>query len=141
VIKKILVALDGSEYADHALDFALDLAEKYSAQVSLLTVIPPVLTPSYSIDKVTNYSKQVENSFSAVLSKAVEKVKKEKPALKVSTKLEKGDPAEMIIETAKREDFDLIVMGRHGLGRSKAILGSVSFKVVNRATCSVWTVK
>ena len=141
MIKKILVALDGSEYADHALDFALDLAEKYSAQVSLLTVIPPVLTPSYSIDKVTNYSKQVENSFSAVLSKAVEKVKKEKPALKVSTKLEKGDPAEMIIETAKREDFDLIVMGRHGLGRSKAILRSVSFKVVNRATCSVWTVK
>lgn len=42
MIKKILVALDGSEPANHALNFALDLADKYSAEIQLLTVVPPV---------------------------------------------------------------------------------------------------
>jgi nucleotide-binding universal stress UspA family protein len=38
MIKKILVAIDGSEHAEKALDFALDLAERYSAQVTILNV-------------------------------------------------------------------------------------------------------
>ncbi len=45
MIKKILVALDGSEHADHALHFALDLAEKYSADMVLVSVIHPVYMP------------------------------------------------------------------------------------------------
>ena len=39
--KKILVALDGSEHADQALNYALDLAEKYSADLVLVSVIHP----------------------------------------------------------------------------------------------------
>jgi len=38
LIKKILVPIDGSQSADHALDFGLDLAEKYSAEVMIATV-------------------------------------------------------------------------------------------------------
>jgi nucleotide-binding universal stress UspA family protein len=48
LIKKILVALDGSESADRALDFALDLAEKYSAEVVLLNVFQLVVVPMIS---------------------------------------------------------------------------------------------
>jgi len=39
MISKILVALDGSEHANHALTYALDLAEKYSASITLLSVV------------------------------------------------------------------------------------------------------
>jgi len=59
----------------------------------------------------------------------------------MSILLEKGDPAKKIIETAKKGHFDTIVMRRHGLGGSEPILGSVSFKVVSKAPCPVWTVK
>jgi len=48
MVKKILVALDGSEAADKALDFALDLAEKYSAQIVLLSVVQTVIVPMIS---------------------------------------------------------------------------------------------
>ena len=42
MIKKILVTLDGSEPANKALDFALGLAEKYSAELMLLNVYQPI---------------------------------------------------------------------------------------------------
>ena len=41
MIKKILVAVDGSKSSDNALDFALDLAHKYSAQIVLVSVFNP----------------------------------------------------------------------------------------------------
>ena len=142
MIKKILVALDGSDHATHALNFALDLAEKYSAEIQLLTVVPPILIPTYSFyvlkqNVLAECAKQLETSFRGVLSKAVGKAKKEKPNLKVFTKLEHGDPDEKIVETAERGDFDIIVMGSRGLGRRQTALGSVSSKVVDKATCPV----
>ena len=42
MIKKILVAIDGSKSADRALDFALDLADKYSARIVLISVFEPL---------------------------------------------------------------------------------------------------
>jgi nucleotide-binding universal stress UspA family protein len=47
-IRKILVPIDGSEPADRALDFALDLAEKYSTDILLLSVVQPVVVPMLS---------------------------------------------------------------------------------------------
>jgi nucleotide-binding universal stress UspA family protein len=85
--------------------------------------------------------RQLETAFGEVLSKAEGKVKKEKPNLKVSTKLENGDPSEKIVETAKRGSFDIIVMGSRGLGRREYALGSVSSKVADNAPCPVLIVK
>ena len=48
MIKKILVALDGSKAANNALNFALELAEITSAELEILTVAPSVFLPSYS---------------------------------------------------------------------------------------------
>ena len=140
------MALDGSDHADRALDFALDLAHKYSAEIQLLSVVLPCFLPSQSMyliksEAIDDCVKQLETAFSAVLSKADEKVKKEKPYLKVSTKLEKGDPGEKIVETAKRGNFDIIVMGSRGLGRREYALGSVSSKVADNATCPVLIIK
>jgi len=146
LIRKILVALDGSDCAERALDFALDIAHQYSAEIQLLSVVIPCFLPSQSMyllksEAIDDCVKQLETAFRGILSEADEKVKKEKPYLKASTKLETGDPAEKILETAKRGSFNIIVMGSRGLGRRDYALGSVSSRVVDNASCPVLIVK
>ena len=146
MIKKILVALDGSEAAKHALNYALDLAEVTSAELELLTVIPPVFLPSYSVyvlesSVIADCAKKMETFCRGVLSKAEVEVQKKKPELKVSTKIEKGEPDEKIVKIAKGENFDIIVVGCRGLGGRGDTLGSVSSRVVDKAHCPVLIVK
>lgn len=152
MIKKILVALDGSKPADKALDFALDLGEKYSANIVLLSVVPLVIVPlgTYPTAGVSPippvamdiYSKELRVSHEKVLSEALKKAKKIKPNLKVSTKLVEGRPSDKIIETAKEENFDIVVVGSRGLGGIKKLfLGSISDRVANEAACPVLIVK
>jgi nucleotide-binding universal stress UspA family protein len=153
LIKKILVALDGSEQANKALDFALGLAETYSAELVLLNVYqlitpffyfpsevgaPPVATPIGTAE----FLKELRAQHEKVLSEALKKANREKPKLKVSTILSEGRPSDKIIEAAREGKFDLIVVGSRGIGRIKEIfLGSVSDRVADRAQCSVLIVK
>ena len=146
MVKNILVALDGSKASNNALNFALDLADTLSANIELLTVVPPVFLPSYSIyvlksDAISECAKNLEISFRGVLSKAQEEARKRKPASKVSISFEKGEPSEKIIEVADRGGFELIVMGSRGSGGRVSTLGSVSSRVVDRSSCPVLIVK
>lgn len=152
-IRKILAPIDGSEPAGRALDFALDLAEKYSAEILLLSVVQPIVVPMLSYPTIgvsqpvppvviSGYSKKLKVSHEELLSKALQKIKKAKPHLKVSKKIAEGRPSTKIIETAKEGNFDIIVMGSRGLGGIKEFfLGSVSDRVANEATCPVLIVK
>jgi len=145
LIKKILVAIDGSDHANRALDFALDVATKYSARVLLLTVVPPVFLPMPSLNvmksqAVTDASNELENSFRKALSQTEERAKR-LTSLTVFTRLEHGNPDEVITETAKLGEFDIIVIGSRGLGRRDFALGSVSSRVAENATCPVLIVK
>jgi nucleotide-binding universal stress UspA family protein len=142
MIKKILVAIDGSEASKHAMDFAVDLAEQTSAEIQLLTVVPPVLLPSLGFYKVKSKAirecaDELETIFWEILAKSLDKVQKRRPKLKVSTKLEMGEPHKKIIQTAKLGNFDLIVMGSRGLGSRFTALGSVSSRVIDEASCPV----
>jgi len=70
------------------------------------------------------------------LKAALERV--EKAGVKAVTRLEHGQPADKLIQLAKDESFDLIVIGSRGLGSiARFFLGSVSDKVSHHATCSV----
>lgn len=61
---------------------------------------------------------------------------------KISTRIMGGDPADAILDAAKREKADMIVLGSRGLGDLKGLfLGSVSHKVSSRAECTCVTVK
>ena len=143
MIKKILVAIDGSSQANHALDFALSLAQKYSAEVMLLAVVPPVFLPLPSLNiiksqAVVDASAELERFYSTVISNAEEKARKN-TNLKLFTELKHGNPDEVIIETAEYGKFDIIVIVSRGyIGYS---LGSVSSRVVEKATCSILIVK
>ena len=69
-------------------------------------------------------------------------MKKLKPALKVSMKLQEGEPADEIVAVAKEGNFDVVVMGCQGLGGIvKFFLGSVSNRVANQAPCPVLIIK
>ena len=152
MIKRILVPLDGSKPADKALDFALDLAEKYSADIVLLSVVPPLVVPGvpnlstgvppFPPVPMSMYPEELRGSHEKVLSEALKKARKIKPKLKVSTKLVEGRPSDKIIEVAKEGKFDIVVMGSRGLGGIKEFfLGSVSDRVADEAACPVLIVK
>ncbi|MEM3955388.1 MAG: universal stress protein [Candidatus Bathyarchaeia archaeon] len=155
MIKRILVAIDGSEHAYKALDFALDLAEKYSAAVTIINVFQapmvPIVPPvGYLAEgELSTYSiayddlvREVKAAHEKILSHAFKRAKRLKPNLEVSTLLKEGRPADEIVKTAKEGEFDLIVMGHRGLGRVKEFfLGSVSDRVADEAHCPVLIVK
>lgn len=148
LIKKILVPIDGSKSADRALDFALDLARKYSAGVVVISVfdVPSVslVAPGiiFAPESIASYLKELKAFHEKVLSEALKKAKKLNAGLKVSKELLKGRAADMIVETAQKGAFDLIVIGSRGLGGIKEfILGSTSHRVADEAICPVLIVK
>lgn len=152
MFEKILVALDGSKHSDKTLDSALDIAKRYSADLELLSVIPPINaplgpypivgTPYLSSAILNKCYQETKTGYEHVLSKAMQKAKKYDSNLKVSSKLVDGHPAEKILEVAKEEKCNLIIIGSHGLGGiKKFLLGSVSQRVVKQAKCSILIVK
>lgn len=148
MIKKILVAIDGSKLAGRSLDYAIDLAQRYSAKITVLTVIN--LPSNLLIDKdevftpasTQEFLKKIENYHKKILKKAIEKIKKQSQKIIVSQMLLTGRPADKIIKTAKEENIDLIVIGSRGLGGIKEFfLGSVSDRVADAAPCPVLIIK
>jgi nucleotide-binding universal stress UspA family protein len=151
MIKKILVAVDGSKYSDKALDFALDLAEKCHADTVILNVFhepaavyvgePFAYPVTYPIP-APDFTEELKKSHEKILSEALKKAKKLKPNLNVSTELREGQAAGTIVETAKKGNFDIAVLGHRGMGKFREfLLGSVSERVAHDAHCSVLIVK
>ena len=143
MIKKILVPVDGSEHAGKALDFALDLAQKYSAEVLILTVVHYGALPSEGDPRsIDAFLDAIDDFHKKVLSNALEKAKKTVPNLNVTAKSEEGYPADKIVETANEGGFDLIVMGRRGQGHLRhTLLGSVSDRVADLSPCALFLIK
>lgn len=104
MVKRILVPVDGSEHADKALNYALDLADEYGADIEILNAIStaPIPIGPYPMGYgaptpavpvwVGAYSKELKASHEKMLSEALKKAKKNKPGLNISTKLVEGRP-------------------------------------------------
>lgn len=149
-IKKILVPIDGSEHSKKALEYALDLAEKYSAEIKLLTVTEPIILPSPVIltqpmisQAPTNlYVKEYREVHSTILEDNFRWAKEKKPGIEISKELATGSPIQIVVKKAKNEKFDLIVMGSQGTsGIKEWFLGSVSNRVADQASCPVLIIK
>jgi nucleotide-binding universal stress UspA family protein len=148
LIKKVLVAVDGSENSLRALSFALDIAEKYAASVLIVNVFQfPALYASpddplvYSGSRAA-FIKDLRRVQEETLAKAVDEAKRLKPGLEVAGELKEGEPAAQIVEAAKEGGFDVIVVGHRGLSRlSEVFLGGVSERIAHQALCAVVIVK
>lgn len=141
-IKNILCPVDYSVYSEKALNYAIELAERYGAKLYLIHVLDirvydmndPELYSTAMIDEET-MEKMKER-----LSKCVREDAKSK--IPVEALIIQGVPFVEIIKAAKEYKVDLIVIGTHGrTGISHAIMGSVAEKVVRKSPCPVLTVR
>ncbi len=140
----IVVAIDGSEQAEHALATACDIANKYKSKIHLVHS-PELETAAIVVGSGAVAIPPTEEKIAAagkqVMAQAVEQAKKQgcSPAECV---IANGDPADEILRQVEKSKADLIVTGRRGLGGlASLLLGSVSHKVSQNAPCTCMTVK
>lgn len=141
-MEKILVTTDGSVNAKGALIKAKTLGEALGAQVDILHVVKEIIINPYVPAKY--YMLPTESELKKLGKKIMENSLELFQDFKgqVNSVCEIGDPAEVIIEQADKGDYDLIIMGSRGLSTfSRAMLGSVSQKVLNHVKTSVLIVK
>ena len=133
-----LVPLDFSEYANQALDYAIHLASKLDARLTLLHVIQslPLGGVDMGVTVPYTYIQDLEAEITASMNDCLERVTA--AGLEGKIAVVHGVPFHEIIETAKTQQADLIVMGTHGrTGFQHILLGSVAEKVVRLAPCPV----
>jgi nucleotide-binding universal stress UspA family protein len=139
-IRHILVPHDFSETAEYALSYALALADKFAARI---TVVHAYEVPAYGYPDALVASLEFTAEIERTLSKSLEEVKARASSGKVPVEafLRRGTAWSEITAAATESKADLIVMGTHGRrGVARALLGSVAEKVVRTATCPVLTV-
>lgn len=137
---KILVAYDGSKQSDAALGRAVDLALKTESSLFIVSVVPDFLMTELSDTEHVGLYKTLIDESKRLMSRIKEDLKR--TALKVKTMVRFGSPAEKILDVAKKEKADMIVIGSYGRHSSgRFLLGSVSSKIVEYAPCEVLVVK
>jgi nucleotide-binding universal stress UspA family protein len=140
MLKKILVAFDGSEGANQALNFALDLAKVHQAEVLALAVSERSPIHDAALNELEEEIEFFNSYYRDKLLKAQEAAEEAGIALK--TQLETGHPAQTIVKAAEDGNFDLIVLGHRGIsGVWAKLLGSTAEKVSRHAYCSVLIVR
>ncbi len=146
-MKKMLIAYDGSEASEKAVELCKQCSDK-DDEVVLLTVIPAelsessftkMLLPTIDLSSVVE-SGSFKDKAVKTLTKIVEKI--EGDVEKVDIAVESGDPADEILMTAKKYQVDVIIVGYKGYGKEgRFLLGSVTDKVVRHASSSVLVVR
>lgn len=121
---RILVALDGSDFAEQALPYAEMLASEMSAEIVLLAV-PQAPDEAQGESESQAYLNEVASTL-------------QQHDLKVQTVVAGRAPADTIIEHAATDNADLIILVTRGRGGvARLLLGSVAAKVVHGASCPV----
>src|ERR1700722_6217083 len=127
MIKKILVAYDGSNESHAAFLFGIDMAKKFEADLEVLSVVR-VLEPPEDVETRDNLERgkeHYENFFKQLRREADEK------GIHLKTEVALGHPAEQIIHWADRNNINVIVMGHQTKQTfGKWLLGSTPDKVV-----------
>jgi nucleotide-binding universal stress UspA family protein len=147
-IGRILVAVDGSQNAQRALEAAVDLAKHLKADLRIAHVVyVPTLFWSMGVpgsavptDKIEEDAERVARE---LLAKAV-KFAKDSGVKDVKDELvtDLVSPYQGIVQLAEHDDADLIVVGTRGLGGfRKLLLGSVTNSILHYAGCSVLVTK
>ncbi len=141
-IKNILVATDFTQLSENALQTAVAIAERHSAELTLLNSIEyanfmlPVEGTMATDQMITELSALNEDNLKAMAAEISQKKK-----LKITTHLAIGNPADEICRAAMKLKSDLIVMGTHGAsGIREFFLGSNAFNVVRKTPCPVLTI-
>jgi nucleotide-binding universal stress UspA family protein len=136
--KNILVAADGSDGANRAIDVAAALAKMAGAQLSIVYVVTSNPGPSGpDFERIEhNRPDPAKVLAQSILSDAQQRA----GSMDVTSKsiMVQGDPAEAIVNMATNEHADAVVVGRRGRAPiTSLLLGSVSQKLVSLSPCVV----
>lgn len=142
-ITRIVVPIDFSEYSKKAFRYAIDFARTFHAEMVLVYVVEPIVYPAdFSFGQVALPSMERE-----LLERGQEQLKnlidKEVPAGIVARSLVRsGKPFVEIIQVAKEENAELIIIATHGhSGIEHVLFGSTAEKVVRKAPCPVLSIR
>lgn len=142
-VKKILAPIDFSELSMEAMRAAMELAKDVGAEVHLVHVIAPHRS-FIPLPLATNAEQSRELAREAAMLEQAEqelaRIKKDEfgGSKKVFTFTVVGPPVQKLVDYAKEQAIDLIVMATQGrTGGEQLMIGSVTEKVVRLAPCSV----
>jgi len=140
--KKMLVPLDGSQLAEETLPYARELAGRLDLDLDFLHVCSPSESQLFSVLQmyVTKTAEAVREQIQKIQTDSGGK--KPSKAVKITSKVVTGYPAEEILKYAEKNKTDIILMATHGASgvRSWAI-GSVAHKVLHASSVPVWLVR
>ena len=142
MFKRILVPTDASEYSRRALKMALELAQSVQAEVVLLHVsYTPQAYWGYTISYgITVTQEQLDQNGELALDATMTGI--DSKQVVIHKRVESGHPVTIILEQIKKENIDLVIMGSHGYGAiAGSVLGSVSQRVLQKASCPVLIIK
>jgi nucleotide-binding universal stress UspA family protein len=141
-VQKILFPIDFASHFESLVPWVSTFAEKFGATVYVLFVTQDLSNFSTFFvphGNIQSFQEEAVNSARKKMAAAVQEFFKAFP--KLETRVEVGSPAEKVVELAKKEKIDMIIMGAHGRkGLDRAIFGSVADKVVQSAPCPVLTI-
>lgn len=142
VLNKILCAVDLTDQATNAAEYAKMLAEGSKAQVELVSVAPH---PTYYVglrtfhDSNDDLQKKITDAYEPLLK---EFATKHFPGIQVKTTLLYGDPGVELVNYCQKNEWDLVVMATHSRkGLDRLLLGSVAQKVVSMVDLPVLTIR
>ena len=145
--KKILVAIDGSPQSDKAAEeavrMAIDNRSPFKSRIYALLVLPNAPTATYTdfvpsppLTETKKWEELRQRIFYVIEKCAAES------DVPLEMIVEYGEPADKLLEFAKQEQIDVIVIGSSGKGFiERKLKGSVSHKVATSAPCSVYIVR
>jgi nucleotide-binding universal stress UspA family protein len=146
-IKKILAPSDLSELSKTGVRYAVELAEVIRATVTLYHAVDyDILTRhgqrSTAPDTFQPPDEHFVERYKIALAKfLMDCLSTLASSVKVDQKVELGNPDTSIVELAKAEAYDLIVMSTHGKTGFRMSVGSVTEKVVQTAPCPVLSIR
>ena len=135
---KIMIPVNDSAAARHAVEAVLRYRDKFLLPVTLLHVVDTDklayrMIPEFQVEMVRDRAREAGET---LLKKMAEQFFA--AGVETVTRIELGSPRETICKIANEEAFDLVIIGRHGMGEVRDVLfGSVANHVMHKVTCPV----
>jgi len=144
-IRRILVAVDGSDASIDASNYAIDMAKRLEANLTVLFIVSPARYIDFGYATAGTMN-EIESTKKKLAQKEVDKVNKKAMEKGVSVKtdvlINYFSVVKEIVEYAEKHKMDLIITGSRGMtGFKKMLLGSVANGVVTYSHCPVLVVK
>jgi nucleotide-binding universal stress UspA family protein len=155
-IKKVLYATDLSENARYAFGYAISIADRYDAKITILHVLEELQADKTSIVahvigeerwkdlKILNEHKVIE-AIKVRLEKFCDELDSKTLKCRLFTDemiVKIGHPANEILNEANNAPYDMVIMGTHGMGiLEEVVMGSTARRVVRRCNKPVLTIR